>query len=95
MVYSSFAVGGVEEHLRIASLAEASVPEGAGFDIQVGAGPDTSDFEMPESMPNALTRLSTLRVETRADRPRSPREQRLIDPPSSDGKNDPVRSFDG
>ena len=58
-------VGGIEEDVGEARVAEAAVAEGPDDAIELLAdAADTSLLLMPASMPRATTRSSTLRVET-------------------------------
>src|SRR5215207_5547482 len=57
-------VGGVEEQIRKRGVVQGPAAERRHGLVQPSKIRDTSDFEMPESMPSAVTRSSTARVET-------------------------------
>ena len=65
VVDPGLAVGGVEEHIRKAPARPGERSRNAPTSVSRSAQiRDTSDLEMPVSAPKALTRSSTLRVDT-------------------------------
>jgi hypothetical protein len=56
-------VGGVEVQVRELDMAQRAVLERPHLHIEASAIRDTWEREIPEPIPNAWTRLSTLRVE--------------------------------
>jgi hypothetical protein len=57
-------VGGIEIDIRERGVVQPAVPERGDDLVKASADPRASDFEIPESIPRAATRSSTLRVET-------------------------------
>ena len=58
------AVRRVQEHVRVGVGLQRAVAERGDLLVEVGADPRHPDLEIPVSTPRALTRSSTLRVDT-------------------------------
>src|SRR5829696_2051280 len=61
---ADLAEGGIAEHIRKRGVGQTAGPEGIDLLVQARAERETSDLDTPLSTPMAVTRSSTLRVDT-------------------------------